>query len=137
MREGGGAVSREEKARGLGIYRGGRRWRGGGARGGVPDRDSAAAVESATLGTSSRARRRARARWAGLVWPGWLGRPSSAVSLFFLNRGKRKENENKNKTLYRHIIYQNFQKKIFYDMNIFLASIKSTEIKIKQRVLHL
>ena len=23
--------------------------------------------------------------------------------------------------LYRHIIYQNFQKKIFYDMNIFLA----------------
>ena len=30
-------------------------------------------------------------------------------------------NENKIKILYRHIIYQNFQKKIFYDMNIFLA----------------
>ena len=30
-------------------------------------------------------------------------------------------NKNKMKILYRHVIYRNFQKKFFYDMNIFLA----------------
>lgn len=90
-RDAGGAVCRAER-RGPGVsgfIAEGRWWRRGGARGGVPDRDSAAAAKSATLGTSSRARRRARARWAGLAWPGWLGRPSSAV--FFKQREKKRK----------------------------------------------
>ena len=48
-------------------------------------------------------------------------RVRSFCYLFFLTESDKLKNENKTKTLYRHIIYQNFQKKIFYKLNIFLA----------------
>ena len=45
-------------------------------------------------------------------------------SFFYVETKGKPNNKIKYKKLYRHIIYENFQKKIFYDMNIFLESNK-------------
>ena len=46
------------------------------------------------------------------------------VFLFFEKQKEKLYNGNKNKIVHRHIIYKKFQKNIFYNFNIFLASNK-------------
>ena len=43
------------------------------------------------------------------------------IQFFYQKQKGKLYNENKNKIVHRHIIYQNFQKKISYSMGIFLA----------------
>ena len=59
--------------------------------------------------------------WPGFGWAGPVGEKRVFLNKdFHTNQNK----QNKIYILYRHIIYPNFQKKIFYDMNIFIASNK-------------
>ena len=106
-------------------------WARGQRRPGHPRRAAAAmrTREESPLGTTDEAARSWALAWLRLGWP------SSGRSFFYKHFSRKTKIMKKIKILYRHIIYQNFQKKISYNMNTFLESNKTHTIQIEQRVL--